>query len=185
MKIRVLSQDEWAEAEGPAIRAVNEKYVVRLSEEERARLESLTRSGKGAAQTLRHAWILLKADASEAGPTWSDEQIRAAFEVGRSTIARVRRAYVEEGREAALHRRPSERVYARKVDGAVEAHLIALACSEPPTGQGRWTLRLLADKAVEMEILDTVSYETVRRVLKKRPQAVAERAVGDPARGER
>lgn len=167
MKIRVLSQDELTEAEAPAVRAVNEKYVVRLSEEERARLESLTRSGKGAAQTLRRAWILLKADASEAGPNWSDEQIRAAFTVGRSTIARVRRALVDEGLEAALRRRPSERVYPRKVDGTVEAHLIALACSAPPEGQGRWTLRLLADKAVEWEVVDTVSYETVRRVLKK------------------
>lgn len=167
MKIRVLAQDELTEAEAPAVRAVNEKYVVRLSEEERARLEGLTRSGKGAAQTLRHAWILLKADASEAGSAWSDEQIRAAFAVGLSTIARVRRAYVDEGLEAAVCRRPSERVYARKVDGTAEAHLIALACSEPPAGQGRWTLRLLADKLVELAVVDAVSYETVRRVLKK------------------
>ena len=167
MKIRVLSQDELAEAGKPAVRAVNEKYVVRLSGEERARLEGLTRSGKGAAQTLRHAWILLKADVSEAGPGWSDEQIQAAFDVGLSTIARVRRAYVDEGLEVALRRRPSGRVYARKVDGTAEAHLLALACSAPPAGQGRWTLRLLADKLVELEVVDTVSYETIRRVLKK------------------
>ncbi len=87
--------------------------------------------------------------------------------MGLSTIARVRRAYVDEGLEAAVCRRPSERVYARKVDGTAEAHLIALACSEPPAGQGRWTLRLLADKLVELAVVDAVSYETVRRVLKK------------------
>ena len=87
--------------------------------------------------------------------------------MGLSTIARVRREYVDEGMEAALHRRPSKRVYARKVDGTAEAHLIALACSEPPAGQGRWTLRLLADKLVELEVVGAVSYETVRRVLKK------------------
>ncbi len=137
MKIRVLSQDEWAEAEAPAVRAVNEKYVVRLNEGERAWLESLTRSGKGAAQTLRHAchaWVLLKADVSEAGPAWSDEQIRAAFEVGLSTIARVRRANVDAGLEAALRRRPSERVYPRKVDGTVEAHRSVANCSRSGAG---------------------------------------------------
>ena len=108
--------------------------MVRLNEEERAWLESLTRSGKGAAQTLRHAWVLLKADASEAGPAWSDEQIRAAFEVGLSTIARVRRAYVDAGLEAALRRRPSERVYPRKVDGTVEAHRSVANCSRSGAG---------------------------------------------------
>ena len=178
MRIRVLTQDELAEVERPADRAVNEKYVVRLSADERARLEGLTRSGKGAAQTLRHAWILLKADAGEGGPAWSDDQIRAAFEVGLSTIARVRRAYVDEGLEAALHRRPSGRVYARKVDGAVEARLIALACGEPPAGQGRWTLQLLADKLVELEVVDAISYETVRRVLKKTSSSRGRRSSG-------
>ncbi len=167
----MLSQEELVQADAPAVRAGNEKYVVRLSAEEREWLEKLTRSGKVGARTLRRAWILLQTDASTdasaAGPGWSDEEIRAAFGVGLSTIARVRRALVEGGVEAALQGRPSERVYARKVDGTVEAHLIALACSEPPAGQGRWTLRLLADKLVELDVVDGVSYETVRRVLKK------------------
>jgi transposase len=142
------------------------KYHVTLTEEERARLEALTQRGRIAARTLMHAWILLKADASAAGPAWSDGQIRAAFGVGWSTIARVRRALVEAGLEAALYpKRPAPRPPA-KLDGANEAHLIALACSAPPEGRDRWTLRLLADRFVTLEG-EHVSYETVRRTLKK------------------
>lgn len=142
------------------------KYHVTLTEEERARLEALTQRGRLAARTLTHAWILLKADASEEGPGWSDAQIRAAFGVGWSTIARVRRALVEEGLDAALYpKRPPPRLPA-KLDGANEAHLIALACSAPPAGHERWTLRLLAARFVTLDG-ETVSYETVRRTLKK------------------
>ena len=142
------------------------KYHVTLTEEERTRLEALTHHGRIAARTLRHAWILLKADTGPAGPAWSDVQIRTAFGVGWSTIARVRRALVEEGLEAALYpRRPAPRLPA-KIDGANEAHLIALACSTPPAGRERWTLRLLAERFVTLEG-EPVSYETVRRTLKK------------------
>ncbi len=142
------------------------KYQVTLTEEERARLEALTRKGRVAARTVTHAWILLKADASPGGPAWSDAQIRAAFGVGWSTIARVRRAFVEDGLDAALYpKRPAPRLPA-KVDGANEAHLIALACSTPPAGRERWTLRLLAARFVSLDG-ETVSYETVRRTLKK------------------
>ncbi len=142
------------------------KYQVTLTEEERARLEALTRKGRVAARTVTHAWILLKADASPGGPAWSDAQIRAAFGVGWSTIARVRRAVVEDGLDAALYpKRPAPRLPA-KVDGANEAHLIALACSTPPAGRERWTLRLLAARFVSLDG-ETVSYETVRRTLKK------------------
>jgi transposase len=142
------------------------KYHVTLTEEERTRLEALTQRGRVAARTLTHAWILLKADTGAAGPAWSDAQIRTAFGVGWSTIARVRRALVEEGVDAALYpRRPAPRLPA-KIDGANEAHLIALACSTPPAGRDRWTLRLLAGRFVTLEGA-SVSYETVRRTLKK------------------
>jgi transposase len=142
------------------------KYHVTLSEEERTRLEALTQRGRVAARTVTRAWILLKADMGPAGPAWSDAQIRAAFGVGGSTIARVRRALVEEGLDTALYpRQPVPRLPA-KIDGANEAHLIALACSAPPAGRDRWTLRLLADRFVTLEG-DSISYETVRRTLKK------------------
>jgi transposase len=142
------------------------KYHVTLTEEERTRLEALTQRGRIAARTVTHAWILLKADTGPAGPAWSDAQIRVAFGVGGATIARVRRALVEEGLDAALYpRRPAPRLPA-KIDGANEAHLIALACSAPPAGRDRWTVRLLAERFVTLEG-ETISYETVRRTLKK------------------
>ena len=142
------------------------KYLVTLTAEEREQLQALTQAGRIAARTLKHAWILLKADASPAGPAWSDSAIRTAFEVGWSTIARVRRAFVEQGLEAALSPKPAPPRLPTKLDGANEAHLIALACSQPPDGQQRWTLRLLAAQFVTLEG-EQVSYETVRRALKK------------------
>jgi hypothetical protein len=124
---------------------------VTLTEEERTRLEPLTPHGRFAAPTLKRAWMLLKADTGLAVPAWSDGQIRAAFGVGWSTIARGRRALVEEGLEAALYpRRPAPRRPA-KIDGANEAHLIGLACCAPPAGRERWTLRLLAERFVTLE----------------------------------
>jgi transposase len=142
------------------------KYLVTLTAEEREQLQALTHAGRIAARTLKHAWILLKADASPAGPAWCDRAIRTAFDVGWSTIARVRQACVEHGVDAALYpKRPPPRLPS-KLDGANEAHLIALACSTPPTGQERWTLRLLAERFVTLEGA-TISHETVRRALKK------------------
>jgi len=142
------------------------KYHVTLTEEERTRLEALTQAGRVAARTITHAWILLKADVSPGAPAWSDAQIRDAFGVGWSTIARVRRAVVEDGLDAALYpKRPPPRL-PTKLDRANEAHLIALACSTPPAGQERWTLRLLAERFVTLEG-ERVSHETVRRALKK------------------
>ena len=144
------------------------KYRATLSEEERLSLHELIATGKAAAQKLTHARILLKADAAPGGPDWSDEQIAEAFDVGLSTVARVRQRLVEQGLDAALGRKPQDRPSReRKLDGAAEAQLIALACSEPPAGQAHWTLRLLADKLVELEVIETVSHETVRQVLKK------------------
>jgi transposase len=116
---------------------------------------------------LTHARILLKADEGPAGPGWADEAIAEALEVNRSTVERVRQRCVEEGFDAALRPRPSRQVRLRKLDGAQEAQLVALACSPPPNGRDRWSLHLLADKLVELEVVDSISYETVRRTLKK------------------
>jgi transposase len=146
---------------------VNKKYVVTLTDEERAGLEDLIRTGTGATRKLTHARILLKADVNAGGPGWPDQQISAALDVSTGTVQRIRQLFVEEGLQAALNPRPSQRPRLFKLDGAGEAHLIALACSQPPAGQARWTLRLLAEKMVELAYVDTLSHETVRQVLKK------------------
>ena len=142
-------------------------YRVKLLAEERAQLEGMLSKGKAAARTLMHARILLKADEGVAGPRLSDDHIAEAVEVNRSTVERVRMRCVEEGVEAALRPRPSRQVHPRKLDGVQEAHLVVLACSPAPKGRNRWSLRLLADKLVELEVVGDVSYETVRRTLKK------------------
>src|ERR1700736_1223609 len=138
-------------------------YRVRLAPQERAYLLELVSKGKAAARTLTHARILLKADEGEAGPRLSDEAIAEALDVNRSTVERVRIRCVEDGFEAALRPRPSRQLHPRKLDGAQEAHLVTLACSPAPNGRGRWTLRLLADKLVELELVDGISHETVRQ----------------------
>ena len=143
------------------------KYMVTLIEEERQRFQEMLSRGKTAARKLMHARILLKADAAPGGPDWRDGQIAEALEVGGATVERVRKQFVEEGLDAALERRPTRRQYRRKLDGDGEAHLIALACQKPPEGRNRWTLRLLADRMVELEYVDEISYQTVRRTLKK------------------
>jgi transposase len=143
------------------------KYRVTPTPEERVSLEQLIGRGKASARKLTHARILLKADEGGEGPGWPDGQIAASLEVGLATVARVRQRYVEEGLEAALVPRPSPRIYARKLDGAGEAHLIALTCATPPEGRKRWTLQLLADRMVALGRAEALSYETVRRVLKK------------------
>jgi DNA-binding transcriptional ArsR family regulator len=146
---------------------MKKKYPVRLSAHERDQLESLIAVGVAAARKLHHARILLKADEGVEGPGWADQRIAEAVEVSQPTISRVRKQYVQEGLEAALDRRMPRRVYYRKLDGAQEARLVALACSTPPTGQARWSLRLLADRLVELEVVDDISYQTVRTTLKK------------------
>jgi transposase len=142
-------------------------FIVTLTSEERATLRELISSGKAAARKLSHARILLKADSSKGGPGWADSVISQALDVGTATVERVRKRFVEEGLESALGRRKPKREYKRKLDGDGEAHLIALACSESPEGSARWTLRLLADHMVALEHIDELSYQTVRRVLKK------------------
>ncbi len=146
---------------------MKKKYPVILSEAEREQLKSLIAAGSAPARKLTHARILLKADQSPEGPGWVDEQVADAVEVSQPTVARVRKQYFEEGLEAALNRRPPNRHYQRKLDGEQEARLLALACSEPPEGQARWSLRLLADRLVELEVVEDISYQTVRRTLKK------------------
>ncbi len=140
------------------------KYKVTLSEQERQELGQLISKGKGAARKLLHARILLKAD-SQVG--WKDQAISEALEVSISTIERVRERFVEDGLAAALERQAPKRVYKRKLDGEQEAHLVALVCSQPPEDRGRWTLRLLAQKMVELEYVESVAPETIRQTLKK------------------
>jgi transposase len=140
--------------------------IVKLAEAERHLLEEVVATGKGAARKLARARILLKADQGEEGPGWSDTRIAEALDVSRTTVERVRQQYAVAGLDGALTRkRPPPRQ--RKVDGTGEAHLIATACSAPPEGHKRWTLRLLAGKLVELEQVDAVSHETVRQILKK------------------
>ena len=146
---------------------MKKRYPVILSDTERVELKNLIAAGTAPARKLTHARILLKADQSPQGPAWVDEQVAEAVEVSQPTVSRVRKQYVEEGLEAALNRRPPNRHYHRKLDGEQEARLIALACSDPPEGQARWSLRLLADRMVELDVVDDLSYQTVRRTLKK------------------
>ena len=146
---------------------MNKKYLVTLTAEERKGLEELLSRGKAAARKLMHARILLKADGASDGPDWHDDRIAEALEIGRATVERVRKQFVQEGLEAALERRAPRRTYQRKLDGDGEAHLVALACQEPPEGRSRWTLQLLADRMVALEYVDQISYQTVRRTIKK------------------
>jgi transposase len=147
---------------------VPKKYYVTLTPEERAELGSMVNAGKAAARKLTHARILLKADEAEGGPGWADEDVAEALGVGLSTVARVRQRFVEQGTAAALVPKPTARLCERKLDGAAEARLVKLACSAPPEGRNRWTLRLLADRMVVLGHADDgLSYETVRRSLKK------------------
>ena len=143
------------------------KYRVTLTEQERDELEALVNKDKAAARAITRARILLKADASGKGPNWTDERIRDALDVGLITVYRTRLAFVEYGLQAALRPRKTSREYHHKLDGDQEAHLIALACSSPPPGFARWSLRLLAERFVDFGHADGISPETVRQTLKK------------------
>jgi transposase len=146
---------------------MKKKYIVTLTPEERRMLQEMLSRGKAAARKLMHARILLKADRSDGGRGLDDSSIAQEVDTGRATVERVRKEFVEEGLEAALERRKPRREYGRTLDGEGEAHLIALACGQAPEGRSRWTLRLLADRMVALEYVDQVSYQTVRRTLKK------------------
>lgn len=145
---------------------MNKKYIVRLSGKERKGLEKLIAKGKTAAYRIRHAHILLKVDAD--APGWTDTRIAEAFSCHARTVEGIRKRFVEQGLDVALNRKkrampPREKL----LDGEKEARLIALSCSKPPKGRGRWSLHLLADKMVELEIVESISHETVRQMLKK------------------
>ncbi len=146
---------------------MNKKYRVTLNEDERTILDDLISRGTAPARTLTHARILLKADQGSDGPAWPDDAIADALDVSIPTIARVRERLVEDGLDAALQRQSPTTQRQRRLDGAQEAHLLALTCSAPPEGHQRWSLRLLADTLVELEYVDTISHETVRHILKK------------------
>lgn len=145
---------------------MNKKYIVRLSDKERRGLEKLIAKGKTAVYRIRHAHILLKTDAD--GLAWADTRIAEAFSCHARTIEGIRKRFVEQGLDAALNRKKQEMPSREKIlDGEKEARLIAMSCSKPPKGRGRWSLHLLADKMVELEIVKNISYETVRQTLKK------------------
>jgi len=144
------------------------KYVVELTEVQRKCCVDLIRAGQTPARSIMHAQVLLKADSGPHGPGWTDEAIAQAFEISTVTVANIRKTMVGEGLEAALqHYRSGQRHYAHKLDGHHEAHLIALACTEPPEGHVRWSLRLLAGRMVELGYVDALSHATVGNVLKK------------------
>jgi hypothetical protein len=146
---------------------MNQKYLIKLSVEERQQLERMLSSGIAPARTLKHAHILLKSDCSEGGADWTYEKICEAFDVAPLTVANVRKRYVTEGVAGALQRKKAEREYERCLDGEAEAHLIALVCGKPPEGKDRWTLRLLQKRMVALSYTESVSHETIRTTLKK------------------
>ena len=142
------------------------KYIVELTSEERKQLQQLVKKGKVPGYKIRHAQMLLKADQGNKGPGWPDVQVAEVFAAHVTTVERLRKRFVEQGLEAALERNKRNN-YARKLDGDAEAHLIAIACSDPPAGRNEWSLRLLADRLVELSVVDSISYMTVSRTLKK------------------
>jgi transposase len=164
---------------------MTKKYAATLAEDERARLRRQASAGALPASTQTHVRIPLKADQGPGAPGWTDKAIADALDVSVPTVERVRKRFAEVGLEAALARRAPRREYRRKLDGEAEAHLVALACSPPPAGRRHWTFKLLADKLVELRFVDGISYETVRRVMKKPPEATADQALVHPTGGER
>jgi len=145
---------------------MNKKYIVRLTAKERKYLEDFISKGKRAAYKIKHANILLKADAD--GPGWSDEAIAEAFSAHSHTVRNVRQRFVEQGLDAALERKKQDAPSRKRIlDGEAEACLLAIGCSEPPEGRSRWTLQLLADEVVRLDIVESISYQTIRRTLKK------------------
>ena len=156
------------------------RYTVTLTEDEREALCELASKGKHNSQQILNALILLNCDKSEWNISHStNEEISRVLNISMRKIDRVKRRFVEEGLEVALNGEQSDRIYAKKVDGDVEAHLVALSCSGPPEGFARWSLRLLADKAVELGYVEDISHETVRRTLKKQNQTLAKKRVSN------
>jgi transposase len=147
---------------------IMKKYIVTLTEDERKILGDLVSKGRHKSQKILNALILLDCDVGEfQGSRSTNEEIARVLNISMKKIDRVKKRFVEEGFDFALDRRKGNRVYARKTDGDFEAHLVALSCSEPPEGFSRWSLRLLADKVIELDYIDTISHEAIRRILKK------------------
>jgi len=146
---------------------MKQKYFVKLTHAERSQLKELISSGEASAREIRRAYILLKSDCSPGGPNWKYQAICEAYEVTSLTVYNVRKNYTEGGLNRAILRKKPDRIYERRLDGEGEAHLIALACGEPPDGYERWSLRLLQDRIVRLEIVEHISHETVRQTLKK------------------
>jgi hypothetical protein len=148
-------------------RIMKQKYIIKLTETERSQLKELISSGEASARQIRRAYILLKSDSSTDGSNWDYQAICEAYEVSALTVYNVRKNYSEGGLNRAIMRKKPERVYERRLDGEGEAHLIALACSKPPDGYKRWSLRLLQDRLIRLEIVEHISHETIRQTLKK------------------
>ena len=158
------------------------KYKVTLTKDERDELMSVISKGKHTSQKYRNAYVLVNCDEGEYSNKVTNAEINKVLKIGMRTIDRIKKRFVEEGLDACLDRKPTIREYERKADGDFEARLIALSCSEPPEGFSRWSLRLLADKMVELEIVGSVSHETVRSVLKKRLKTLESKRMGNPSR---
>ncbi len=162
------------------------KYKVTLTLEEREELQEITRKGSHKSQKVLNALILLNCDQGEhQEQKVKNEDISTVLQISMKKIDRVKKRFVEEGIEVALLGHKGERVYKKKVDGDLEAHLIALSCSEPPDGFSRWSLRLLADRAIELEYIDNISHETVRRLLKKQVKTLEEKRMGNTTASKR
>lgn len=143
------------------------RYTIKLTRSEVEELMSIINKGSHTSQTFRTAYILLNCDKGKYSEKVTNEQLSKVLKIGMRTIDRVKKKFIEEGLEATLERRPTTRIYERKVDGDVEAKLVTLCCSDPPKGYAKWSLRLLADKMVELKYVESISYVTVRGVLKK------------------
>jgi len=147
-------------------------YKVELLKQEREELLAIIKKGKHTSQTYRNAYVLLNTDEGKYSEKITNAEITKVLKVGMRTIDRIKKRFIEEGFEACLSRKPTTRVYERKFDGDVEAKLVSIACSEPPKGFSKWSLRLLANKMVELKYVENISHETVRTVLKKRIKAL-------------
>lgn len=162
------------------------KYKVTLRKEERTRLEAIAQKGSHKSQKVLNALVLLNCDEGEFQDyPIKNEEVASVLRISMRKIDRVKKRCVEEGLETALTGRKQERVYEKKADGDFEAHLVALSCATPPEGFARWSLRLLADRAVELRYIDNISYETIRRLLKKRNKTLEEARMGHSTRGKR
>ena len=146
---------------------MKQKYIVKLTETERSQLKEMITSGEASARQIRRAYILLKSDCSDEGPNWNYQAICDAYDVSSLTVYNIRKNYVEGGLKRAILRKKPDREYKHRLDGEGEAHLIALACSEPPDGYESWSLRLLQDRMIRLEIVENISHETIRQTLKK------------------